>query len=746
MAASSANGKLLQAATRLDMASDLLNCSAASHNTDEDETKTSDTSLAQEGSGMSIEETEDGQACPSAEVPITGLPTADLASSMPANTDDVRQVDRREASMVEVGATARVQEDNITADESVLSPHGAHKREETSDNGSDGTIEIISSDDSKPKTLAKKKTTVGRHSTQKMSVLDVGCKKPAHEAEDMHRPGTTQSLKRKRDHSSQQTKVDSDRPVKKEKLQPRETPARSEGTPSFVVRRDNKRRRSSDSDNDTDDEPKAKKKRTVQLSSSESEDQSSDDQSNIIPARDRGKARLVHAASTDEDGMSNGLVVHSAEEDLSDDGSIDNSDKLDKVSNEESVDKSVNESDNESGEESDDVEGGNASDNASGLVVVNSHSVPFDIAMGNSYNNLPVTYYRYVEPMGQRNNYCHLMATLSDIRQTISKTAWKILKRGLNFVEHHLFVNPGRADWRSFKAGIVGHCNLVEPCDDRGALIKQIGLDIVGGEFELAAGFIGGILGLDKEFATRMVNFDGHLDIPSHLVYTTRKNTFAGNGSPQKRQNPYANKATGFNLNKSPSKSKTKFVVQKDSLFFNETVPIYDVTKDASFSFDARSLNRLTTRYPLYKGGRSDLPSGAIAAVGYTASTFKGGASGVEDLVLLNVLFAILLAKGTTEEERVEERSPNKMRHYMKSTEDVDDEDSEEESYKWSFERAKHSSKSKYESNITSGSKVKSSSESQPKDKSKGMDKDKGKDKDTGEGKGKSKGRDKGRK
>ncbi|KAK0491922.1 hypothetical protein EDD18DRAFT_1358351 [Armillaria luteobubalina] len=711
MAASSANGKLLQAATRLDMASDLLNCSTASHNADEDETKTSDTSLAQEGSGMSIEETEDGQACPSAEVPITGLPTADLASSVPANTDDVRQVDRREASMVEVSATARVQEDNITADESVLSPHGAHKQEETSDNGSDGTIEIISSDDSKPKTLAKKKTTVGQHSTQKMSVLNMGCKKPAHEAEDMHRPGMTQSLKRKRDHSSQQMKVDSDRPVKKEKLQPHETPASKPHC----------------SDNDTDDEPKAKKKRTVQLSSSESEDQSSDDQSNIIPACDRGKARLVHAASTNEDGMSNGLVVHSAEEDLSDDGSIDNSDKSDKVSNEESVDKSVDKSDNELGKESDNVEGGNTSDNASGLVIVNSHSVPFDLAMGDSYNNLPVTYYRYVEPMGQRNNYCHLMAMLSDIHQTISKTAWKILKHGLNFVEHHPFINPGRADWRSFKG-------------------SSIGLDIVGGKFELAAGFISGILGLDKEFATRMVNFDGHLDIPLHLVYTTRKNTFAGNGSPQKRQNPYANKATGFNLNKSPSKSKTKFVVQKDSLFFNETVPIYDVTKDASFSFDTRSLDRLTTRYPLYKGSRSDLPSGTIAAVGYTASTFKGGASGVEDLVLLNVLFAILLAKGTTKEERVEERSPNKMRHYMKSTEDVDDEDSEEESYKWSFERAKHSSKSKYKSNIASGSKVKSSSESQPKDKSKGMDKDKGKDKDTGEGKGKSKGRDKGRK
>ncbi|KAK0501950.1 hypothetical protein EDD18DRAFT_1346512 [Armillaria luteobubalina] len=614
---------------------------------------------------------------------------------------------------VEVGATARVQEDNITADESVLSPHGAHKREETSNNGSDGTIEIISSDDSEPKTLAKKKTTVGRHSTQKTfisSVLDVGCKKPAHEAEDMHRPGTTQSLKRKRDHSSQQMKVDSDCPVKKEKLQPRETPARSEGAPSFVVRHDNKRCRSSDSDNDTDDEPKAKKKRTVQLSSSESEDQSSDDQSNIIPAHDRGKARLVHAASTDEDGMLNGLVVHSMEEDLSDDSSINNSNKSDKVSNEESVDKSVDESDNELGEELDDVEGGNAYDNASGLVVVNSHSVPFDIAMGDSYNNLPVTYYRYVEPMGQRNNYCHLMATLSDICQTISKTAWKILKRGLNFVEHHPFVNPGRADWRSFKAGKWSNSSLA--CMLTTGII---GLDIMSGKFELAAGFIGGILGLDKEFATWMVNFDGHLDIPSHLVYTTRKNTFAGNGSPQKRQNPYVNKATGFNLNKSPSKSKT-------------------------------NLDRLTTRYPLYKGGRSDLPSGAITAVGYTASTFKGGASGVKDLVLLNVLFAILLAKGTTEEERVKERSPNKMRHYMKSTEDVDDEDSEEESYKWSFERAKHSSKSKYKSNIVSGSKVKSSSESQPKDKSKGMDKDKGKDKDTGEGKGKSKGRDKGRK
>ncbi len=83
------------------------------------------------------------------------------------------------------------------------------------------------------------------------------------------------------------------------------------------------------------------------------------------------------------------------------------------------------------------------------------------------------------------------------------------------------------------------------------------------------------------------------------------------------------------------------------------------MTRDDSFSFDPHHLDRLTA-YPLYKGGRRDIPNGAVATVGYTASTFKGGAGGTEDLVIFNVLFVVLLAKGSTEEERVEERSPAK--------------------------------------------------------------------------------------
>ncbi|KAK0439738.1 uncharacterized protein EV420DRAFT_1486188 [Desarmillaria tabescens] len=177
-----------------------------------------------------------------------------------------------------------------------------------------------------------------------------------------------------------------------------------------------------------------------------------------------------------------------------------------------------------------------------------------------------------------------------------------IFKRNLGFVQHYPFVNPGRADWRKYK---------------RGHLVKQVGFDVIGGKFELSSGFIGGVLNLGRTFATRLINFNRCMDVPSHVIYTTRKNSYNGN-SPQKR------------------------------------LPIYDVTKEDGFLLDAYHLDRLTS-YPLYKGGRRDLPSGCVAAVGYTASTFKGGTGGTEDVVLLNVLFVIFLAKGITEEEQQEE-------------------------------------------------------------------------------------------
>ncbi|PBL04181.1 hypothetical protein ARMGADRAFT_1022655 [Armillaria gallica] len=281
-----------------------------------------------------------------------------------------------------------------------------------------------------------------------------------------------------------------------------------------------------------------------------SDDESSEEQDKRISYRDKGKAKQKVSDSSDEDTSLDGFIVRSADENSSDDKSD--------GSNDNGVD-----------------------DNPDGLVTVQSE-VPFDSIMGSSYDDFPVTYYRFVEPMANKNYYCHIAASLSDIHQIISRPAWKLLKKGLNFVKHYPFVNPGHANWRLFKKGLWKNRE------------QQVGLEVISGEFELSAGFIGGMFGLGKDFATCLVNFEAQMDLPSHLVYATCKNIYMGSRS-KRRHNPYMN--------------SSKLV---------ET------------------------------------------------STFKGRAGGTEDLVILNVLFVILLAKGSTEEERVEEHSPAKIRHYTK--------------------------------------------------------------------------------
>lgn len=122
--------------------------------------------------------------------------------------------------------------------------------------------------------------------------------------------------------------------------------------------------------------------------------------------------------------------------------------------------------------------------------------------------------------------------------------------------------------------GIVGHCNLVVPHNDRDTSIKQVGLEVISGEFELSAGFIGGMFGLGKDFATRLVNFEARTDLPSHLVYATRKNTYMGSGS-KRRHNPYTNSSSPSRSAKSSSRTGGKYIVEKDTLLFSDP-GIYD--------------------------------------------------------------------------------------------------------------------------------------------------------------------------
>ncbi len=96
----------------------------------------------------------------------------------------------------------------------------------------------------------------------------------------------------------------------------------------------------------------------------------------------------------------------------------------------------------------------------------------------------------------------------------------------------------------------------------------------ISGEFELSAGFIGGMFGLGKDFATRLVNFEARTDLPSHLVYATRKNTYMGSGS-KRRHNPYTNSSSPSRSAKSSSRTGGKYVVEKDALLFSDP-GIYD--------------------------------------------------------------------------------------------------------------------------------------------------------------------------
>ncbi len=106
---------------------------------------------------------------------------------------------------------------------------------------------------------------------------------------------------------------------------------------------------------------------------------------------------------------------------------------------------------------------------------------------------------------------------------------------------------------------------------DRDTSIKQVGLEVISGEFELSAGFIGGMFGLGKDFATRLVNFEARTDLPSHLVYATRKNTYMGSGS-KRRHNPYTNSSSPSRSAKSSSRTGGKYVVEKDALLFSDQV------------------------------------------------------------------------------------------------------------------------------------------------------------------------------
>jgi len=69
------------------------------------------------------------------------------------------------------------------------------------------------------------------------------------------------------------------------------------------------------------------------------------------------------------------------------------------------------------------------------------------------------------------------------------------------------------------------------------------------------------------------------------------------------------------------------------------SVPIYDGRQ--SFHFTDANFQNLSG-WPLYKGGRRDLPDNSVVAVGYTLSTYVGGNSGATCLSS-NVQFVILL-------------------------------------------------------------------------------------------------------
>lgn len=69
---------------------------------------------------------------------------------------------------------------------------------------------------------------------------------------------------------------------------------------------------------------------------------------------------------------------------------------------------------------------------------------------------------------------------------------------------------------------------------------------------------------------------------------------------------------------------------------------IYDGRKQQNreaFAFMQQDFNTLAS-WPLYKGGRKDLPSDAVLAVGYTLSTYTSHA-GLQ--VSTNIQFVILL-------------------------------------------------------------------------------------------------------
>ncbi|PBK84468.1 hypothetical protein ARMGADRAFT_1088475 [Armillaria gallica] len=277
--------------------------------------------------------------------------------------------------------------------------------------------------------------------------------------------------------------------------------------------------------------------------------------------------------------------------------------------------------------------------------------------MKQKYSCLRPAWYRYLEAMSHRDNFDQQTISISELCADLNDFQFKWLMDGLDFVSCGLFVNPARADPAKHKratlsngrgtacfltTGRSGLCFLQSPTQDRaGIRFKLIHLEMIATETECLFAFCGDIYGLGQSVVANVINLGDppNNHVPSQMIFQTRKENYSG--SPAKKANPYLSR-----VRENVPKTARPFVVPNQTLVFMENVPIYDIRQVKDWAFDASHLEKLTT-YPLYRKGAGDVPEGSVISVGYVPSCFKGGNSGIDDVLMFSVAFMLLLARAT---------------------------------------------------------------------------------------------------